>query len=451
MATRLEKLMGEKQECIKALEDARTELAGLDATKDEARIKELDGVLDKAWADNTRLSDAIEQEEKLEKEKRDFDAKMAARAFQSPDGKPKDKAYDPAGKRDEMTPEEIRDRQIVLDRFANGEDLDDKDLMLAHRLTASEKEFWRAARDFNNSFKRALSTTAKVGADVDGAFTIPEGFQAEVVRGMKAFGPFHMFGTCRQIVTSMGNDIPWPTADDTGNMGRLIGEAEDATDKKVAFGSLTLKAYKYTTDMFPVTAEILQDSGINFESLLRSFMSERFGRVLNNHFTLADGSSKPEGVVKKIGGTSARVVNVGTATKVDFDDLRDLITKLDPAYRGMGCFMFNSNTEAALLKVQDDEKRYRWQPDVARGTRGMIWGYPYKINQDMDEHDVANKDPVIFGDFMKFVVRRVRNMTIRRLDELYARSDQVAFVGFGRFDSRVLDTKAFAVLHSDAS
>lgn len=446
--TRLEKLIGEKRDCVAAIENIRAELDKGEA--DEARVKELDGQLEKSWEDCKRIDKGIDAEERLEAEKKALEAKMAARAFQAKDGKA-DNAYQPLEGDRKGREVDLAKRRELLDAYERGEDLDADQLRVMHMLTDTEKAFWSAAKDLDTSFKRALSTTAKVGADADGGFTIPEGFQAEVVRGMKAYGPMHMPGVTRMIVTSMGNDIPWPTADDTGNKGRLIAEAADATDKKVTFGNLTLKAYKYTTDMFPVTAEILQDSGIGFESLLRSFMSERFGRILNDHFTLADGSSKPEGLVTKIAGTTARVVNVETAVKINFDDMRNLITKLDPAYRSMGRFMFNSNTEAALLKVKDGDDRFMWQPDVAMGTRNRIWGYPYMINQDMAEHNVANKDAVIFGDFMKFVCRRVRSMTIRRLDELYARSDQIAFVGFGRFDSRVLDTKAFAVLHTDAT
>lgn len=461
--TRLEKLNGEKRDVIAALEDLRTKI---DECKEEAKLTELNEQLEKAWADNKRIDTSIEQEQRLEDEKRNMAARAQAVADQSPGKSNRDNNYK-AHDRD-LTPDEVQERNELLQRYANDEKLTDDELIRAKRLTNADKAFWRdmkkpkmspeelalmAARIVANSAddqQRALATTASTTA-ADGGNTIPEGFIADVVRSMKAFGPFHDTSIVRVLVTSSGNPIDWPTVNDTGNKARMLAEGADAEDKKIAWGDFTLNAYKYTTDMFPVTNEILQDSGLMFESLLRDMMGERFGRKLAEDFTNADGNSKPEGVVAKIKGTAARVVNVGTAVSVDFDDMRNLITKIDPAYRMRGRFMFNSGTEAGLLKVKDTEGRFMWQPDVAAGTRGRIWGYPYSINQDMDDYTVANKDPVIFGDFMKFVCRRVRAMTIRRLDEIAARSDQVAFVGFGRFDSRVLDTAAFSVLHTDTA
>ena len=44
-----------------------------------------------------------------------------------------------------------------------------------------------------------------------------------------------------------------------------------------------------------------------------------------------------------------------------------------------------------------------------------------------------------FGDFSKFVVRCVSSMSVKRLAELYAASDEVGFLAFERVDSNLLD------------
>jgi HK97 family phage major capsid protein len=60
---------------------------------------------------------------------------------------------------------------------------------------------------------------------------------------------------------------------------------------------------------------------------------------------------------------------------------------------------------------------------------------------------VADQAKVIyFGDWRRFVIRRVNNFTIKRMDERYGEFDQVAWVGFSRSDSKVLNRTAVKYL-----
>lgn len=58
----------------------------------------------------------------------------------------------------------------------------------------------------------------------------------------------------------------------------------------------------------------------------------------------------------------------------------------------------------------------------------------------------AGNVTMLVGDFKKFTVRRVKSFALRRLDERFATSDQVGFVGFGRYDSIVTDARAIKKL-----
>jgi HK97 family phage major capsid protein len=54
----------------------------------------------------------------------------------------------------------------------------------------------------------------------------------------------------------------------------------------------------------------------------------------------------------------------------------------------------------------------------------------------------ADVKSIYFGDFSKFIVRDVMQITLLRLVELYAGSGQVGFVAFSRHDSRGINTAA---------
>ncbi len=62
----------------------------------------------------------------------------------------------------------------------------------------------------------------------------------------------------------------------------------------------------------------------------------------------------------------------------------------------------------------------------------------------------ASAKPIAVCDFSKFVVRQAGGYSFRRLDERYADNLQVAFLGYTRFDSAVLDSGAFRCLEMAA-
>jgi len=88
-----------------------------------------------------------------------------------------------------------------------------------------------------------------------------------------------------------------------------------------------------------------------------------------------------------------------------------------------------------------------WTPGIAVGEPATINGYAYQINQAMP-NIAPSATTMIFGDFSKFIVRRVASMSVRRLVERYAEFDQVGFLAFERVDSRLMDAGTHPLTHS---
>ena len=74
-----------------------------------------------------------------------------------------------------------------------------------------------------------------------------------------------------------GNQIDWPTMDDTANQAYRLSENTQVTgsDGDLAFGNKTLDAYKYATGAILVSAELMQDSAFDVEALVREAMAAR--------------------------------------------------------------------------------------------------------------------------------------------------------------------------------
>jgi len=273
-----------------------------------------------------------------------------------------------------------------------------------------------------------------------GGFTVAREFFDELMEAMKAYGPMMDAGTVRQIQTATGATLEWPTLDDTSNKGSLLGENVQDSTSNLTFGQKTLDAYKYTSGIFQVSEELLQDSALDVEQIVREAMAERIGRIGNEHLTVGTGSDQPNGIVtaSTLGATSQ------SATTLDADEILDLFHGVDPAYRAMGSagWMFNDDTLKAIRKLKDGDGNYLWQaPDLRTGEPGQLLGVNYFVNQDMADIATGTK-PIIYGAMERYVMRMVRQFAVRRLVERYADYHQVGFVGFARMDGELIDTSA---------
>ena len=84
-----------------------------------------------------------------------------------------------------------------------------------------------------------IEARAQTTANTAGGYSIPEQMMSEITRSMLAFGPMYDPGVTREIVTTGGNPMPWPTVDDTSSTAGGHTEGATLTDdggKDVTFG-----------------------------------------------------------------------------------------------------------------------------------------------------------------------------------------------------------------------
>jgi HK97 family phage major capsid protein len=282
-----------------------------------------------------------------------------------------------------------------------------------------------------------------VGTSTAGGYLVPEGFRAQIVEAQKAYGSVQSESTV--LNTATGATLPWPTNDDTGNVGALLAENTQATEQDLELGTADLGAYKYTSKIVRVSLEFLQDvDWMDSEAFLRRKFAERLGRIHNQHFTTGTGTAQPQGIVT--GATSG--VTAASGTAITYDELIDLEFSLDDAYRESpnAAYMFNSAVLKATRKLKDSNGQYLWQPSVQAGTPNMLNGHRYVTNPDMAAPAIGVKS-VLFGDFEAgYVVRLVKAFELIRLNERYADFGQVGFIAFDRADGTVQDAAAYRAL-----
>ncbi|MFZ4264500.1 phage major capsid protein [Streptomyces arboris] len=288
-----------------------------------------------------------------------------------------------------------------------------------------------------------------VATGAAGGYLVPPEFRAKMVEAMKFYGA--MRDVAEIITTSTGATLPWPTNDDTANVGAILAENSQVTEQDVTIGQADIGAYMYTSKLVRISLQLLQDEAFNLESWLARKLGERIGRIQNTHFTTGTGSSQPEGVqtnavIGKTGGT-------GQTTSVTYDDLIDLVHSIDPAYRTSGrqAFMLHDSTLASVRKLKDGQNRPLWEPSIQVGVPDGILGHGYVVNQDMPVM-AANAKSILFGDFFAgYLIRDVQDVQMLRLAERYADYLQVGFLGFARADGTPQDTAAYKAYRNSAT
>jgi HK97 family phage major capsid protein len=280
-------------------------------------------------------------------------------------------------------------------------------------------------------------------------FFVPVGFVDKVLEAMKYYGP--MLQVADTFDTATGQPLPFPTDNDTSVMGELIGEGQQVSTQDVILGQIIFGAYKFSSKLIKVSIELLQDSAFDFESYLTKKFGIRLGRIQNNMYTVGSGVSQPKGIITaSFQGPNAigTANNDGTAAggnTIGSDDMTNLEHAIDPLYRPGAKYMFHDTTLGALKKVKDKYGRPLWVPNVAVKEPDTINGYEYAINNDMDQlqtsptSPVVSRKTVIFGPLKMYMIRRVKEMSVIRLEERFADFGQVAFLAFYRGDGNLLD------------
>jgi len=297
------------------------------------------------------------------------------------------------------------------------------------------REQLQIASGMVNSELRDQSTTGSAGG-----YTIAPDtrFYGQIIEAMKAFGGM-LSAPLTVLNTDTGADLPIGTNNDTGNVGSVVAEAGSmAGGTDLTLGQATLKAYVVAAPIVKVSVELIQDSAANFADFLARQLGKRIARKKNALLTVGTGSGQHQGIAyasASIGRTCAS----GFTTSCTSDDLLRLKHSVDPEYRnapGAG-YMFNDTTLLMIALLKDGDGKYLI-PQVGDESTARLFGKPFYINQDMVDMSAGAKS-VAFGDFSSYYLRQVRGIQIVRLNELYAATRQVGFMGWERSDGMLID------------
>lgn len=290
------------------------------------------------------------------------------------------------------------------------------------------------------------------GTASEGGYMVPDGFRTKLVERMKAFGG--IAEVVENITTSTGQSLPWPTVDDTANVGEIVAEGGTfASGADLVFGTADLGAYKYMAGggsnlPLRVSVELLQDAAFDVEGLVTRKLGERIARIQSTHLVTGTGSGQPLGIVYGKTGVQAAANNALT-----YADLLNFVHSVDPAYREGARWAFNDTTLQLIRGLLDADGR----PLVKGSTEGVanspgadtLLGYPVTIDQAFPNRTAgsATINYGVFGNLSEgYVKRNVRDVQLIVNPWTRAANGQIEFTAWARMDATVQNANAYIAM-----
>jgi HK97 family phage major capsid protein len=300
------------------------------------------------------------------------------------------------------------------------------------------KGYSRMTEEERSILERRDITTVGGGENVSGATMIPQQFLTTMIDAQKLIG--NTVSIVRKKVTdNNGAPIKVALSNDTGNtLTTLTAEASVVAEQDPSFSGFVIQTDTVAT-LVKVSRQELDDSYFDLNTWLRDKFGLRYYRGLEYLITNGNGSNVaalPAGAT--LGATAA------AATGPVYDDFTACYGSLDPAYIPNSNWVLSQTTRVFVMGQKDNYGRPLFIPSPNSGTLDMILGRPIVLNQALpsavNTSSTATATGVLFGDFNEgYILRTDGGISILRLDERFADTLEVGFIGYARVGGASID------------
>lgn len=250
-----------------------------------------------------------------------------------------------------------------------------------------------------------------------------------------------------QITTRTGGFAPQLTADPadaewTSELG--IGGSADTA---MAFGKRELRA-KPLAKSIKVSRDLLS-SVPSVEAVVMERLAYKHAVALEKALLTGSGAGQPLGVFTASDDgipTSRDVSTDNTTTAVTVDGLLNAIYSVAPQYRRSPKFGLLGHRDfyKMVAKLKDGEGQYLWEPSVKLGQPDVFKGVPCYESEFAPSTFTTGLYVGLVGDFSYYWLVRWMGAEIQRLNELYAGTNQIGFIGRLHADGAPVLSQAFA-------
>lgn len=343
-------------------------------------------------------------------------------------------------------------RQIELDREMAGRNApDDRTETRGGRPDKKELEMRGLRGVLLNGANYQGEGAAEIRAlqadsDTAGGFIrVPEQFIAQLIKDIDDEVLIRQWATVLPMTNADGVGIPSLDADpaDSDWTTELATGSEDST---MSFGKRELKP-KPLAKRIKVSRKLLRASAIPADQLVRERLAYKFGITQEKAFLTGTGAGQPLGLFTASANgisTSRDKATGNTSTAITFDGLIENKYNIKPGYQKKARWLFHRDGVKMIAKLKDGEGQYIWQPSKKDGDPDRLLGDALFQSEYAPNTFTTGLYVGLYGDFSYYWINDALLMDIQVLNELYAETGQVGYIGRLETDAMPVLGNAFS-------
>lgn len=230
-----------------------------------------------------------------------------------------------------------------------------------------------------------------------------------------------------------------------------VGELQTKPEDQPSFAAAEVVANTAAV-IVRVSDELVEDSVFDLEGYLSTLAAEAKVEGEEAAFIGGTGVTQPWGILTRLNSETATPNRYTTASVgvLAADDFIKAYYALKARYRRQAAWVLGTQAIIAARLLKETSNQYLWQPGLQAGEPATMLGKAVieatdsdNTQNPLDNAVATGQDVGLVGDLRRYTVLRRLQLQVKRLEELYANTDEIGFRFRFRTGGDVQNTKAF--------
>lgn len=291
--------------------------------------------------------------------------------------------------------------------------------------------------------------TRALQADYDpggGFLQASQQFVGQLIKGIDDLLFLRQLATVLPPVTT-NEGVGAPSLDTDFDDATWTGEITSVSeDTAMVLGKRELRPTPITK-LVKVSMKLLRSAALSIDTIIRDRLAYKFALTQEKGFLTGTGANQALGVftASDLGISTGRDVSTGnTTTTFTADGLIECKFALKGGYWANAQWIFHRDAVKMLTKLKDGEGQYIWRTSIQAGEPDTLLGHPVNMSENAPNTFTTGLYVGILGDFSHYWIIDSLGLTVQVLNELYARTSQIGYIGRAECDGMPVLEEAFS-------